>query len=75
MNPEAAFAELPKDYQEVISLSRLYGMSHDEIAEELGRSAGAVRVLLHRALVRLGFLMHESRADDDPGAVAREETE
>ena len=44
------------------SQGRIFGMSHAEIAEELGREIGAVRVLLHRALVRLGRLMHEDSA-------------
>lgn len=58
---ERAFARLPDDYQRVITLSRMIGMSHAEIAAELGRAEGAVRVLLHRALVRLGWLIaHEA---------------
>ncbi len=58
---EAAFDQLPEDYRRVITLSRVLGMSHAEIGTELGRDQGAVRVLLHRALVRLGRLMHEGR--------------
>lgn len=59
---ESAFAQLPADYQEVIRLSRFVGMSHAEIAQEMGRQEGAVRVLLHRALGRLGLLMHDDEA-------------
>lgn len=54
---EAAFTRLPEDYREVLTWSRVLGLSHAEIAEEMGRSEGAVRVLLHRALVRLGYLL------------------
>ena len=55
---EAAFAELPEDHRQVITLSRLFGYAHAEIAAEMGRSEGAVRVLLHRALARLAWLMN-----------------
>jgi RNA polymerase sigma-70 factor (ECF subfamily) len=48
---ERAFDALPEDYREVIALSRVVGLSHAEIAEQLGRSEGAVRMLLSRALV------------------------
>jgi RNA polymerase sigma-70 factor (ECF subfamily) len=48
---ERAFDALPDDYREVITLSRIVGLSHTEIAEQLGRSEGAVRMLLSRALV------------------------
>lgn len=48
---ERAFDLLPDDYSEVIALSRIVGLSHAEIAEQLGRSEGAVRTLLSRALV------------------------
>lgn len=48
---ERAFDTLTDDYREVITLSRIVGLSHAEIAEHLGRSEGAVRMLLSRALV------------------------
>lgn len=51
------FEKLSEDYQQVITLSRVFGMSHADIAVEMDRSEGAVRVLLHRALVRLAKLM------------------
>jgi type IV pilus assembly protein PilW len=50
---EAAFDALPDDYREVITLSRIVGLSHAEIAERSGRSEGATRTLLYRALGRL----------------------
>ncbi len=52
-----AFENLPADYRQVITMSRIYGMGHAEIGEEMDRSEGAARVLLHRALVRLALLM------------------
>ena len=57
---EAAFEELPEDYREVIVQFRLLGMSHAEIAEQMGRSENAVRLLLSRALARLATLVGPS---------------
>jgi RNA polymerase sigma-70 factor (ECF subfamily) len=54
---EASFSELPEEYRRVIVASRLVGQSHAEIAAELGRTEGAVRMLLHRALARLAAVM------------------
>ncbi|MBK8975781.1 MAG: sigma-70 family RNA polymerase sigma factor [Planctomycetes bacterium] len=50
---EAAFDRLAPDKQQVILMARLMGLPHAEIARELGRSEGAVRVLLSRALAEL----------------------
>lgn len=47
---EEAFAALPEDYREVIALSRIAGLPHAEIAEKLGKTEGATRKLLARAL-------------------------
>jgi RNA polymerase sigma-70 factor (ECF subfamily) len=57
---EAAFDRLTEDQREVITLARLVGLGHAEIARRLGRSEGATRVLLHRALARLASLLDES---------------
>jgi RNA polymerase sigma-70 factor (ECF subfamily) len=54
---ERAFAQLPEDYRKVIVAARILGQSGAEIAAEMDRTEGAVRVLLHRALFRLGALM------------------
>ena len=48
---ERAFDQLSDDHRHVIALSRIVGLGHAEIAAEMGRSEGAVRVLLSRALV------------------------
>lgn len=50
---EAAMDNLPGDYREVIALSRLAGLPHVEVARVMGRSEGAVRTLLSRALCAL----------------------
>jgi RNA polymerase sigma-70 factor, ECF subfamily len=44
---------LPGDYREIIILRNLEGLSYEEAAERMGRSAGAVRMLWVRALGRL----------------------
>jgi RNA polymerase sigma-70 factor (ECF subfamily) len=50
---EGAFDRLPDDYREVITLSRIVGLAHREIAEQIGRTEGATRTLLGRALAKL----------------------
>jgi RNA polymerase sigma-70 factor, ECF subfamily len=45
-------ARLPAAYRDVIILRNLEGLSFDEVARRLNRSAGAVRVLWLRALER-----------------------
>jgi RNA polymerase sigma-70 factor (ECF subfamily) len=46
-------ARLPDDYREVIILRNLEGLSHEEVARQMNRSAGAVRMLWVRALACL----------------------
>lgn len=60
---EAAFDRLTEEQRDLIVRSRLAGQSHTEIAADLGKSEGAVRVALHRALARLA-------AELDPGEAA-----
>jgi RNA polymerase sigma-70 factor (ECF subfamily) len=50
---EAAFDRLPEDYREVITLTRIVGMPHGEVAAAMGRSEAASRMLLYRALAQL----------------------
>ncbi len=57
---EWAFSMLSEDHQEVIRLSRFDGRCQAEIAEKMDRTVPAVRTLLHRALGRLGLLMHRA---------------
>lgn len=47
---EYALAQLPPDYQEVIRLRVVLGVPTASVATYMGRSEGAVRVLLTRAL-------------------------
>jgi RNA polymerase sigma-70 factor (ECF subfamily) len=50
---ERAFAQLPENYREVILQVRILGRTPADLAGEIAPTAGAVRVLLHRALARL----------------------
>jgi RNA polymerase sigma-70 factor (ECF subfamily) len=63
---QAAFERLPEDYQTVIVLFRVQGLSHGEIARRLGRSEGAVRNLLYRGLAAISDALDEQA--DEAGA-------
>jgi RNA polymerase sigma-70 factor (ECF subfamily) len=52
-----SIARLPPDYQQVLVLRYIEGLSTSQVAAILKRSDGAVRVLLHRALKKLTRLM------------------
>jgi RNA polymerase sigma-70 factor (ECF subfamily) len=54
-----ALAELSDDQREVIVLHHLEELSWDEVAQHMGRSAGAVRMLWARALKQLRTLIDE----------------
>src|SRR3954454_18493525 len=46
-------AQLPADYREVIVLRHIEGLSFEQVADRMGRSAGAVRMLWMRALKKM----------------------
>jgi RNA polymerase sigma factor (sigma-70 family) len=48
-----ALAHLPTARREVVLLSRVAGLGHEDVARVTGQSTGAVRVALHRALREL----------------------
>ena len=54
-----ALSSLPEDYREVIVMRHLDHRKFEEIAVRMGRSAGAVRKLWTRALVKLREVMEE----------------
>lgn len=56
-----AVLELPGDQQQVILMRFIEGFSYPEIASSLGKSEGAIRVILHRALVRLRKILEKVR--------------
>ncbi len=49
----AAFDGLPEVVRDAILLSRLEGLSYDDIGKRLGRTPGAVRNLVYRGLAKL----------------------
>jgi RNA polymerase sigma-70 factor (subfamily 1) len=55
---ERAFDRLSEEQREVVSLAHLAGLSRREIAERLGKSENAVRIVLHRALARIAESVH-----------------
>ena len=56
---ERVFDALPAQYAEVITLARIVGLSHEEIAVEIGTTVAASRMLLHRALARLAVMLSD----------------
>lgn len=50
---ESAFDELSEEQREVVTLIHLAGLSRTEVADRLGKTENAIRILLHRALARL----------------------
>jgi RNA polymerase sigma factor (sigma-70 family) len=54
---EAAFDALPEEHSEVITLAKIAGLSHAEIAAHMGRTEAATRQLLRRALIKLHLLL------------------
>jgi RNA polymerase sigma-70 factor (ECF subfamily) len=64
---EQVFDQLSDEYREVITLHRVLGLDHEQIAARMQKSPGSTRVLLHRAIARLGRLLAtagDSRAKD-----------
>jgi RNA polymerase sigma-70 factor, ECF subfamily len=57
----AALASLPDEQREVLLMRFLEGFSHDEVAASLSKSAGACRVIQHRALKAIGRILGDGR--------------
>ena len=60
----AGIKRLDGEEQQVVILRFVEGLSHQEVAEAIGKSNESSRVILHRALVRLSRYL---RQDDDNG--------
>lgn len=56
---EQAFDSLPEEYRQVLTSAKILGMPHEDIASETGKSVGAVRMVLCRALAKLGRMLEE----------------
>jgi RNA polymerase sigma-70 factor (ECF subfamily) len=57
---EAAFDKLSDEHREVVLGVRMLGLSHRELAARLGKTEGAVRATLFRAMARLTELLGEA---------------
>jgi RNA polymerase sigma-70 factor (ECF subfamily) len=65
----ALIAELPRDQAEVVALRVVAGLEVDEVARNVGKRPGAVRVLAHRGLRRLAERLEPGRPTHaGPGA-------
>ena len=60
----AAVQELPDDRREALIMRFALGMDNREIARALGRSEGATKVLIHRAIRQLEGKLKEDDEDD-----------
>lgn len=58
-----ALASLPEERQQVLILRYAEGMRHREIGEVMGKSAGAVKVLVHRSLLSLHRRLSEKEEE------------
>ena len=58
-------AELPEDYRQVVMLRNFHGLPFKEVAAQMGRSSGAVRMLWLRALTQLRELI-EAKDESQP---------
>ncbi len=65
---EGAFDALSPEQRDVVSWSRLLGLSHAEIAQRVGKTEVAVRKILSRGLARLAAVL---AGEADPRADAR----
>ena len=54
-----AVEELPESLRSVLVLKDVYGLSHEDIADELGISVAAAKVRLHRGRRRLRDVLYE----------------
>ena len=57
---------LPEDRREALIMRFALGMDNREIARALGRSDGATKVLIHRAVKQLEGLVNDSAEEDSP---------
>lgn len=57
---ERALARLPEEMRQVVVLRRVEGYSSKEVAEQLGKTDGAVRKIYSRAIARLTLWMGEA---------------
>ncbi len=64
---EKAFDVLTDEQREVVTLAHIVGLSRAEIAAQLGKTEGAVRVILHRALAKLSGMLDQDGSSSAQG--------
>jgi RNA polymerase sigma-70 factor, ECF subfamily len=62
----AGVSKLPEDRREALIMRFALGMDNREIARALGRSEGATKVLLHRAIKQLEEIVKKAEGPTDP---------
>jgi RNA polymerase sigma factor (sigma-70 family) len=62
----SAIAELPAGQREAVALFYLAGLTHAEIAEEVGSRPGAIKTRLHKARRSLRASLHDLREEPAP---------
>lgn len=62
---EAAFEQLPEDFRRALTMYRIVGLPVADLARHLGRTEGATRVLLSRAMARLTSILNPDVGPDD----------
>ncbi len=69
----AGVRQLPDDHREALIMRFALGMDNREIARAMGRTDGATKVLLHRAIKQLEGIVAQpaARADEAAGANGR----
>jgi RNA polymerase sigma-70 factor (ECF subfamily) len=66
----SALDELPPTLRTLVILKDVYGLSHDDIADELGISVAAAKVRLHRGRKRMREILDEAERRDGRSARA-----
>ncbi|MEZ5962980.1 MAG: sigma-70 family RNA polymerase sigma factor [Planctomycetota bacterium] len=54
---QTAIGDLPDKQRDAVMMAKVMGMTTDEVAQELGTTAGAVRSLIARGLAKLSLMM------------------
>ena len=65
-----ALDELPPSLRTLVILKDVYGLSHEDIADELGISVAAAKVRLHRGRKRMREILDEQEGRDGRAARA-----
>lgn len=65
---EGAFDQLSDEQRDVVTMSRLLGLSHGDIAARISKSEAAVRQILSRALARLSAVLAAADDGEEPSS-------